>query len=193
MGMGGKYKRKRALGQAALTFVLGLLLLPAPALSSDRAHDPSTGADLRNAGNGPTFLPHPGLDMASSLPARRQDHQRRPGPPQRAAKLAPHLPQQGRALRRLDNTVVVKRWYAVASAGSGALAFVAGHASKAQGLYVQKRAQIRGGQLGLARNVGAAQVTIGYLHTSPDRDPLVPYYTGRARQNLAALSLTLRK
>lgn len=193
METGGKYKLERALGQAALAAAALLLVLPAPALSSDWAHDPSAGAHLRNAGNGPTFLPHPALDMASSLPARRQNRQEKSWPLQRAAKLAPHLPQQAHGLRRLDNTVVVERWYAAASAGSVALAFVAGQASKAQGLYVQKRAKLRGGQLGLARNVGAAQVTIGYLHTNPGRDPLAPYYTGRARQNLAALSWTFRK
>ncbi len=169
-----------------------LLFLAVPAAAFSASSDARKAARLRGAGDNPAYVPHPALDMRAALPVRHTQ-QRRPGPPERTAWLAPQPSQNAPAFRRLNNTMGVHRWYAVARAGSRAVALVPGQAAQTQRLYLQKRAKIRGGQLGLGRDVGAAKLTVGYLLTNPGRDPLVPYYSGHARQNLAALSLSLRK
>ncbi len=184
-------------GKLVMRWAAAMLVLavPAAALSASRGAQHAGGGQerlaLRAAGGGPSFTPHPALDMTAAL-IRPQPLPAPPEPLPQDAEMAPPRPHAVPAVRRLDAAAAVPHWYAVASAGSGAIALLPGHA-RAQGLYWQKRARIRGGQLGLSRDAGAAKVTVGYLLTNPGRDPLVPFYKGRARQNLAALSLSVRK
>lgn len=85
-----------------------------------------------------------------------------------------------------------ERWYAMAGAGSSAVILLPGAVIEAEGLRLQKRAKIGSVQLGLSRDIGDGRVTLGYLRNISQRDRLVPYYTRKTRQNLAALTLTFK-
>lgn len=116
------------------------------------------------------------------------------GPTARHAKITqtPTASRKGFHLRRYARGENEDGWYAIAGAGSGAVALLSGAALDTDNMRLQKRAKIGTGQLGFARNVGNGRMTLGYLRHDNDRDALVPYYAGPGSQNLAALTLSFK-
>ena len=111
-----------------------------------------------------------------------------------SAQAKPDAPyHQTLKLKRYVRGESRERWYAVAGAGSGAVALMPGAPIEPQGLRLQKRAKIGDAQLGVARDIGAGRVTLGYMRHNSDRNSLTPYYTRQKRQNLAALTLTFKR
>ncbi len=106
-------------------------------------------------------------------------------------KVQPALPQS-RIVQRYAHGESGERWYAVAGAGSGTLALLSPALVEQTVLRLQKRTKIGTAQLGMARDMGSARVTLGYLRHDDDRNDLVPFYTGTNGQNLAAMTLTLK-
>jgi len=86
-----------------------------------------------------------------------------------------------------------KSWYAIAGAGGHAVALKSGAPIKSDGLRLQRRAKIGVAQLGVARDIGGGRVTLGYLRNNTRRDALIPYNTRKERQDMAALTLTIKR
>jgi hypothetical protein len=86
-----------------------------------------------------------------------------------------------------------KSWYAMAGAGGHAVALKPGTPIESDGLRLQRRAKIGVAQLGMARDIGSGRVTLGYLRNNTSRDALIPYSTRKERQNMAALTLTIKR
>lgn len=149
---------------------------------------------LRHEGSGPTWIPSPALIRPANLVLPGQTQAKAPELLARARPMGPGLPSgKRRLLARYDPERIRQVWYAVAAISAKAIAYVPGRAQQTSGLYIQKRAKLEGGQLGLARDVGAAQVTLGYLYTRHGRAELVPYVKGAGRQDYAALTFTLKR
>lgn len=99
---------------------------------------------------------------------------------------------QGVILKPYAHGESLNRWYALVGAGSGAVILMPDMPKDAQALRLQKRAKIGAAQLGIARDVGAGRVTLGYLRGATRRDRLAPHLPHAKRQNFAALTLMFK-
>jgi hypothetical protein len=196
MGAGSKTKFRSAFGAQAIAVSALIMIQTSAAWAADPEPRPAHNAAykaLRPAGS-QKIVP---VDPVFWVRRDRQNAQARP------VTLVVHVVSSGQYNRpKTLSSALLKRyrqgesrqqWYAMAGAGSGAIALMPGAPVESEGLRLQKRAKIGTAQLGLARDVGAGRVTLGYLHQQTGRDDLTPYQRRPKSQNLAALTLSIKR
>ncbi|PHS26094.1 MAG: hypothetical protein COA85_06255 [Robiginitomaculum sp.] len=186
-----------------ISFILTgtIFCLPALAQASDHTTKAGQGTlpshleGLRKAGSGsqiwptqkPAFIVYTHLDPAMKVPVSVLVHIV-------GAALQRHAIKGHKLfIKHYIQGENKKSWYALAGAGGHAVALKPGSPIESDGLRLQGRAKIGVAQLGMARDIGGGRVILGYLRNNTRRDALIPYSTRKERQNMAALTLTIKR
>ncbi len=86
-----------------------------------------------------------------------------------------------------------KGWYALAGAGGHAVTLKPGLSAETDAVRLQRRAKVGVAQVGVARDIGGGRVILGYLRSPSERDALLPFARSQKGQDLAALTLTIKR